>query len=261
MNTKNYAIVTGASMGIGLELAKLLAKSGKNLLLTARSQKKLEKIKTELENKFAVQVKNFPLDLSEKNAPENLFCFTKENGLTIDILINNAGFGLLGYFSETDWKKEDKMLQLNIISLTQLTKLFLPGMVQNKNGKILNTASTAAFQPGPLQAVYYATKAYVLSFSEAIASELHGSGVTVTALCPGPTKTKFVDTAEFKDISQFETIFQTAEVVAKVGYDAMMKGKRIAISGKLNTLIASSIKFIPRKTVTNIVRSQQKKLL
>lgn len=261
MHTKNYAIVTGSSMGIGLELAKLLAKSGKNLLLTARSQKKLEEIKIELENRYTIEVEIFPLDLSQKNAPKNLLDFTKEKGLTIDILINNAGFGLLGYFAETDWKKEDEMLQLNIISLTQLTKLFLPEMTQNKNGKILNVASTAAFQPGPLQAVYYATKAYVLSFSEAIASELHGTGVTVTALCPGPTKTKFVETAEFKDISQFEAVFQTAEVVAKVGYNAMMKGKRVAISGKLNNLLASSIKFVPRKTVTNIVRKQQKKFL
>ena len=185
------ALITGASGGIGYEFAKLLAKDCNTLVLVARSKDRLKEIKKELETASPISVIVVAQDLSEPDAAEKIFRRLESEHIIVDILINNAGFGDHGAFVETDWRKEEKMIAVNISALTEMTKLFLKGMVERKSGRILNVASTAAFQPGPFLAVYYASKAYVLSFSEVIVNELKGKGVTVTALCPGPTATGF----------------------------------------------------------------------
>ncbi len=179
------ALITGASSGIGYELSKLFAQDSYDLVLIARSENKLQDLAAKLQNEFGSQVKVIVQDLGINFAPKTIFSQLQEENITIDVLVNNAGFATYGLFTETDLQAELEMMQVNMVALTHLTKLFLPGMVQRRQGKILNIASTAAFQPGPLMAVYYATKAYVLSFSEAIANELIGTGVTVTVLCPG----------------------------------------------------------------------------
>lgn len=185
------ALITGASSGIGLEFANLLAKDGYHVVLTARNEKRLSEIANELKAKHGVDVTVLAKDLSLTDAAEELTAEILAKGIEVDILINNAGFAAYGPFDETSWKDEKDMIQVNITALTTLTKQLLPGMIKRNRGKILNVASTAAFQPGPLMAVYYATKAYVLSFSEAIDYELSHTNVSVTALCPGATATNF----------------------------------------------------------------------
>lgn len=257
---RRTALVTGASGGIGLELADVLAGEGFDVVLVARSIGKLEKLAVDLANKYGARVKNIEKDLAQHDAPREVFQqLTKEN-IIIDVLVNNAGFGDYGPFAETSWEKEKQMIDLNIRALTELTKLFLPGMIARRYGRIMNVASTAAFQPGPLMAVYYATKAYVLSFSEAIASELEGTGVTVTALCPGPTESGFQKAAALEESKLFKgKKLPASREVAEYGYKAMMKGKRVAIHGTMNWLMANSVRFTPRKLVTSVVHSMQKK--
>ena len=178
------ALVTGASSGIGLELATLLAKDRHDLVLVARGRERLDGVARGLTEEFGVAATVLPADLTDPSAPIDIALALAERKLAIDILVNNAGFGVYGFFAQTPLEKELAMIQVNITALTHLTKLLLPGMLERRRGRILNVASTAAFQPGPLMAVYYATKAYVLSFSEALANETAGTGVTVTALCP-----------------------------------------------------------------------------
>src|ERR1700693_836076 len=190
------ALVTGGSGGIGLEIAKVLARNGCDLVLVARKRDTLEAAAGQIEGKFDVRVQVFAADLRRPDAPQTIFNFLHNENIPIEALVNNAGFGLGGEFADTKIKRELEMIQVNIVALTHLTKLFLPPMIKRNSGRVLNVASTAAFQPGPLMAVYYATKAYVLSFSEALAEELRNSGVTVTALCPGPTQTAFASSAE-----------------------------------------------------------------
>jgi short-subunit dehydrogenase len=199
-------------------------------------------------------------DLSERNAPKEVYDFLKKENIQIDYLINNAGFGGYGKFHERNWEDDQKMLDLNISALTYLTRLFLPDMVNRNNGRILNVASTAGFMPGPLQAVYYATKAYVLSFSQAIAEELHDTNITVTALCPGPVDTGFISAADLEDSKLFRRNLENSKDVAKKGYLAMAKGKLIEIT-QIPLKIALNIfmPFIPRKTVLKIVRKMQEK--
>ena len=253
---RNTALITGGSGGIGLELSKLFASDGIDLMLVARNEEKLINIKEELETKNNIEVHILPIDLSVKNSPNKIFDFTKDNDLRIEYLINNAGFGHFGYFYDNDWEKEASMINLNITSLTHLTKLFLAEMIEKNSGKILNVASTAAFQPGPLMAVYYATKAYVLHFSEAINEELDGKNITVTALCPGPTETSFQERAEMED-SKFLDIanLQTARDVAEFGYNAMQKGQSLAIPGFSNKITAFMNRILPRKTIVNMVKN------
>ena len=203
---KNFALVTGASGGMGLEFARLLAKDNYNLLLIARSENKLKSIASELEIQYAIKVLIQAKDLSHPSAADEIFEFTRQNNLIVDVLINNAGFGNFGFFTETAIQKEIEMIDLNIKALTMMTKLFVKEMVARGKGKILNIASTAAFQPGPLMAVYYASKAYVLSFSEALSNELQGTGVTVTTLCPGPTQTGFEKAASLQESGLFKTM-------------------------------------------------------
>ncbi|WP_062233336.1 SDR family NAD(P)-dependent oxidoreductase [Fictibacillus sp. FJAT-27399] len=253
------ALITGASSGIGLELAKRFARDGYNVVLVARNERRLQILKQELEVQFHVQCTVHVKDLSKYSEAEALFQELQRQQITVDFLVNNAGYGLFGEFTETDLQDELSMIDINIKALTTLTKLFLPGMKERENGKILNVASTAAFQPGPLMAVYYATKAYVLSFSEALENEMKGMGVTVTALCPGPTKTGFESRANLGQSKLFKSGVMEVERVASIGYEGLMKGKSIVIPGFKNRLLANSIRFIPRKWVTATVRNVQGK--
>lgn len=254
------ALITGASSGIGLELARLFARDRIDLVLVARREAELQKLAEELASSHPIQVRVFAADLTDPAAPDHIFAALKNDGIVIDALVNNAGFGTYGPFVETDLQAELQMLKLNIVSLTHLTKLFAREMVARHRGRILNVASTASFQPGPLMAVYYASKAYVLSFTEALAEELRETGVTVTALCPGPTRTGFQGAAKMEKSRLVSGLLsmQDAETVARIGYRAMLRSSRIAIPGILNSLIVQSIRFTPRRLVTLIVHQMQK---
>ena len=255
---RQTALVTGGSGGIGLELAKVLARNGFDLVLVARKRDTLEAAAGQLEGKFDVKAHVFAADLRRREAPETIFDFLHNENIPIEVLVNNAGFGLGGEFAETELRLELEMIQVNIAALTHLTKLFLPAMIKRRSGRVLNVASTAAFQPGPLMAVYYATKAYVLSFSEALAEELRNTGVTVTALCPGPTQTDFAESAQVSSSRLFNTFgIADAADVAKYGFDAMMQGKRLAIPGIKNKIVAQSNRFAPRALTAKIARMLQ----
>jgi len=254
------ALVTGASSGIGLELSRLLARDGCRLVLVARDRDRLEKAARELRERYNVSVKVIPTDLSKPQAPEAIVRELEHASIEIDILVNNAGYAVYGPFLKTDPGVELEMMQVNMASLTHLTKRLLPHMVKTKAGRIMNVASTAAFAPGPLMAVYYATKAYVLSFSEALADELRGTGVTVTALCPGATETGFQKRAGAEDSMMFKPWkVMDAGTVARVGYEGMMKGKTVVIPGLLNKLLVFSIRLGPRRYVTRIARLMQER--
>ncbi len=255
---KQNALITGASSGIGYELAKLFAHDGYNLVLVARNEQKLNQIANEWKQKYCIAVKVIAKDLSMSTSPEEIFAQLQQEAIKVDVLVNNAGFASYGLFHETNVTDELQMMQVNVVCLTHLTKLFLKDMVKQGSGKILNVASTAAFQPGPLMAVYYATKAYVLSFSEAIANELEGTGVTVTALCPGPTESGFQQRAAMEDSKLVSgQKIMDAETVAKIGYRALLEGKTVVIPGLKNKLLAESVRFTPRKIVTKLVRTMQ----
>ncbi|HEY1272860.1 MAG TPA: SDR family oxidoreductase [Terriglobales bacterium] len=252
---RRTALVTGASGGIGLELAKLLARDGYNLVLAARSGDKLQKLADELSRACSVAVEPEVIDLSGPGAARELFSRMEQKGIAPEVLVNNAGYGKYGLFADAALEDTIGQIQLNVLALTELTRLLLPGMIARGSGKILNVASTAAFQPGPLMAVYYATKAYVLSFSQAIANELQGTGVTVTCLCPGPTETGFAARAG-NDTSRLFKRFAVmdAESVARDGYRVLMKGKPLAISGAGNWVVAQSSRFAPRRMATAVSR-------
>lgn len=245
------ALITGASSGIGLELARIFAQHKHDLILVARSEDKLNALKTELGEQVTTTV--IAMDLSDPAAPQALYNAVENAKLNVDFLINNAGFGDFGKFKDNDWAKEQQMIQLNITALTELTKLFMPHLLDNK-GRIMNVASTAAFQPGPYMAVYYATKAYVLSFSEALAHELKPCGVSVTALCPGPTESGFQDAAEMNHSKLVKgKSMPSSAVVAEYGYNAMMSGKRVAVQGVINKVLSQSVRFTPRRVMTSVV--------
>jgi hypothetical protein len=254
---KNTALITGASSGIGLEFAKIHASKGDNLVLVARNINKLNELKAELEIQFNVMIYTIEKDLSLVNSSLEVYEEVKSKGIQIDYLINNAGFGDIGNFSNTRWEKELRMINLNITALTQLCKLFLIDMLARKKGKIMNIASTAAFQPGPMMAVYFATKSYVLHFTEAVNAEVKGSGVTLTALCPGPTKSGFQAAAEIGKSLLFNKRNPSSKEVAEYGYKSMMKGKSVAIHGFINYLMANSVRFTPRNWVVAITQKIQ----
>ena len=255
---KNTALITGASNGIGLELAKVHASKGGDLVLVARNKTKLDELKAELESQFKVSVYTIGKDLSANNSAQEVYDETTKQNIQIDYLINNAGFGDFGMFAETEWSKELQMINLNITTLTQFTKLYLQDMVKRKSGKIMNVASTAAFQSGPTMAVYYATKAYVLSFSEAVDNEVSGKGVTVTTLCPGPTESGFQAAAAMEESNLVKgKKLPTAKEVAEYGYSSMMKGKTVAIHGMINWIMANSVRFTPRALVVKLTRKIQ----
>ncbi len=257
-SARPVALITGASGGIGLELARVFARNKHDLVLVARSGGKLEAIAGQLEGKHAIKVTVHAADLRDSEAPQRLFDTLLSDGVHISVLVNNAGIGLGGEFSELDVQPQLDMIDLNVSALTHLTRLFLPQMIRRKSGRILNVASTAAFQPGPLMAVYYASKAYVLSLSQALAEELRDSGVTVTALCPGPTESDFAKSAGLENSRLFALgMIASAADVAEYGYDATMSGKRIAIPGIKNKLVAQVNRLVPRRMSARFIRKVQ----
>ncbi len=256
------ALITGASVGIGLEFAKTFATAKNNLVLVARSEDKLKTIANELQTTFGITVKIIAADLSKMDNVQKVYDTCKAENIKIDYLVNNAGIGVFDFFADADWNKTEQMINLNITSLTKMCRLFIPDMVARKSGKILNVASTAAFQPGPTMAVYYASKSYVLSFSEALYNELQGSGVSVTCLCPGATQSNFFEAAAMHESNLVKgKKLPTSKEVAEFGYNAMMKNKMTVIHGWMNAIMANSIRFTPRKLVLKIVRKIQEKAI
>jgi uncharacterized protein len=244
---KKVALVTGASAGLGVEFARQLSKRGHRLVLAARRKERLEELARELGKARAVAI-----DLSKKDSAARLLADLEANGETVDLLVNNAGFGLIGRFAELDAKRERQMIDLNIGTLTDLCRAVAPQMIARKSGAILNVASTAAFQPGPKMAVYFATKAFVLSLTEALHEELKPHGVYVTCLCPGPTRTEFGDVAGFGGNGMFDKVAMESPKVVKAGLDGLEKNKAIVIPGVINKMGALSGRFAPRSVVRKI---------
>jgi len=260
MDVKKYALITGASGGIGYDLAKIAGADGRNLILVARSAEKLNTLAVELRKNNDTEVVTIAVDLSDEKGVNKLLDEIASQNLKVDILVNNAGFGDFGDFSKADLSKNMEMIRLNIGALTQLTHAIMQQMIGSGKGRIMNVASTAAFLPGPGMAVYYASKAYVLSFSEALSRELKGSGVTVTTLCPGPTDTSFATAAGLgKSLMHRMLPPATSAEVAKAGYKAMMKGKTIEIPGFMNKLTAITPRLTPRSIVRDMIYGIHKK--
>jgi short-subunit dehydrogenase len=253
------ALITGASSGIGLELARVFAANRHDVVLVARSEDKLRALARELES-AGVRAHVVPADLAKAGGAGALVDAVERLSVQVDILVNNAGVGQYGPFAETPLATDHQMIQLNIASVTELTKRYLPGMIARRQGRILNVASTAAFLPGPLMAVYYATKAYVLSFSEAIANELEGSGVTVTALCPGPTASGFQAAASLEESKLVAgKTLPTARAVAEAGYEALMAGKVVHVVGASNKMTVLAARLFPRAVIRKVVRAIQER--
>lgn len=252
------ALITGASNGIGLELARIHASKGDDLVLVARSAGRLAEIQKELEQQYRIKVTVIAKDLSAPDAALEVYNETTRLRITVHYLINNAGFGDFGMFTDTDWSKEEQMINLNITTLTRFTKLYLKEMVARGSGRIMNVASTAAFQSGPTMAVYYATKAFVLSFSEAVDNEVRDKGVTITTLCPGATESGFQAAAAMEDSALVKgKKLPTSREVAEYGYRAMMSGKTVAIHGLMNSIMANAVRFLPRAVVVKLTRKVQ----
>lgn len=251
---KGTALITGATSGIGLELAKVFANQDYNLVLVSRNIEQLQKVAAVISKSYNVRVEIIAKDLSLPDSSREIFSELAAKNIDIDVLVNNAGFGIYGKFAESSLERQLGVIELNIKALTSLTGLFLPKMIKNKRGKILNVASTAAFQPGPLMAVYYASKSYVLNFSEALRSELKGTGIYVTALCPGPTRTNFQSLDKnFSNTRLFKSgFFMTAEQVALCGFSGLMKNKAVVIPGFRNKVLAIAAQVSPRNLVTSI---------
>ena len=260
--TAGTALVTGASSGIGLELATLFAQDGYDLVLVARSVEKLDRLGAELSGRHGIRARTVGADLGSPDAPGAIAETLKQAAVRVDVLVNNAGYAVYGPFAKTELRTELDILQVNVVAPTHLTKLFLPAMLARRAGRILNVASTAGFQPGPLMSVYYASKAYVLSFSEALAEELVGTGVTVTTLCPGPVLTGFLARAGI-DGARFPArnpLLVDAATVARAGYEGLMRGKRLVIPGLGNKLLVQSERLAPRRLVIKIARLFQERV-
>ena len=249
------ALITGASVGIGYELSKIFAKNGYNLVLVSRNKQRLEAIADEMEKQHDIIAKVIPKDLSKSSAPRELYEDTISDAIDIDVIVNNAGFGINGNFTDFGVDEYVELIQVNGTSLTLLCKLFETDMVMRRSGSILNVASTAAFQAGPLMGSYYASNAYVLSLSEALNNELARDGVKVSVLCPGPSETEFANRAEMttERIINVPWVMK-ADDVAKIGYSGLMKGKKIIIPGLMNKLLAFSVRLTPRLVLVLILR-------
>lgn len=253
-----YTLITGASTGIGYELAKLFAKDKHNLILVSRNKIKLESVKNELE-KYNIDIKILALDLLKSEDIKNIFNYVEINKLNIDILVNNAGIGTFGDFNDIEWKKDEELIDINIKALTQLTKYFLPKILECKNGGILNVASTAAFCSGPRMAAYYASKAYVLNLTEAIYEEYKDNGIKISCLCPGPVKTRFQGKAGIKKSEAAKKYLMDAEEVAKICYKDFNRGRLIIIPGMKNKLLVIGNKLLPRNISRKIILKTNKK--
>jgi hypothetical protein len=255
---RTTALITGASAGIGRALARLFAEHRHDVVLTARREQRLREIAAELEAATGVTAHVIAADLAAIDGARRLYDEVRDRGIEIEYLVNNAGFGTFGPFVHTDPRETMDLVRLNVVALTELTALFLPGMVARHSGRVLNVASAAAFQPGPLMATYYASKAYVLHLSEALSEELEGKGVSVTALCPGPVRT------EFQQVAGMETSglvlnkrLISVEQVAEAGYQAMMRGKPMVVPGLATRLLAFGVRFAPRRFVAKFVHRLQ----
>jgi hypothetical protein len=247
---KKVALVTGASAGLGVEFARQLSKRGHALVLAARRKERLEELARELGNARALAI-----DLSKANAAAKLMADVEANGETVDLLVNNAGFGLIGRFAELDAKRERQMIDLNVGTLADLCRAVAPAMIERKTGAILNVASTAAFQPGPKMAVYFATKAFVLSLTEAIHEELKPHGIKVSCLCPGPTRTEFGDVAGFGGNGLFDRVAMNAAEVVDTGLRGLESNDAVVVPGWTNKVTAASTRFAPRSVVRKIAGS------
>ena len=252
--SRGTALVTGASSGIGLELVTLLARDRHDLVFVARSRERLEAIARGLTEEFGVAVSVLARDLAQAGTPAAIARELEERGLSVDILINNAGFGVYGPFAQTPLSRELEMIEVNVTALTQLTKLLLPGMLARRRGRILNVASTAAFQPGPLMAVYYATKAYVVSFTEALAEELAGSALRVSCLCPGPTATGFAEEAHMTESRLFRLGTMNATDVARIGYNGWKQRRVLVVPGIMNRFGVVLVGVSPRSLVRRLIK-------
>ncbi|HOV99148.1 MAG TPA: SDR family oxidoreductase [Bacteroidota bacterium] len=260
MERKPLALITGATSGIGFALAEKFANHGYDLVLTGRNISKIVEVQKQWEERYNIEIKCCSQDLSVSTAPENLYNVLNAEMLNVDVLVNNAGIGLHGEFNDLPLADQLAMLQVNIVALTQLTYLLLQDMLKRNSGKILNVASIAAFQPGPLMAVYYASKAYVLHFSLALREELQGTGITVTSLCPGPTSTQFLERSGMKNthlLQRFATL--TAEEVAEAGFKGLMKEKALVIPGFMNKVSAQVVRFAPRPFLSKVVKRLNQK--
>jgi short-subunit dehydrogenase len=253
-DAKDAVLITGASSGIGLELSRLFARNGYDEILVARRRESLEPLVNELATAHGVRIVPVAQDLARPAAAAAVYDEATASGLSVGCLVNNAGVGLYGAFTETSLAAELDMIQLNVMSLVHLTKLCLPDMVRRRRGRVLNVASTAAFLPGPGMAVYYATKAFVLSFSEGIAEEVRDSGVTVTALCPGPTRSGFQDKAKMQASRLMQGSFMDASDVAAAGYRGMLQGRRVIIPGVQNKMVPHLVRVLPRRVVVAVSR-------
>ena len=258
MSNIRYTLVTGASTGIGYELSKLFAKDKHNLIVVSRNKNKLQSVKNEL-LKYNIDIKILALDLECSEDIQSLFNYIEINKLAVNILINNAGIGTFGDFNDIEWSKEEALIDINIKALTQLTKYFLPKIIDYKNGGVLNVASTAAFCSGPRMAAYYASKAYVLNLTEAIYEEYKGNGINISCLCPGPVKTSFQGKAGIKKSESAKKYLMDAEEVAKVCYKDFNKGKLIIIPGMKNKLLVMGNKLLPRSISRKIILKTNRK--
>jgi short-subunit dehydrogenase len=252
--------VTGASSGIGRDLAEIFARDGHDLILVARRQDALETLAHTLTQRYGVSCDPFVADLGRRLERERLAARIRTVDQHVDALVNNAGIGTHGYFRETELERELAIIEVNIAALTHLTKVVLPGMLERKRGRIVNISSVAAFQPGPLMAVYYASKAFVQSFSEALAEEVDGSGVTVTAICPGPTVTEFHEAAGIGgDAPNVGAPRMTSREVAEAAYRGAAMGKRVVVTGLRNKVVVLANRLLTRRRMTRIVRRLQER--
>jgi len=251
---KETALITGASSGIGLELAELFAADGSDLVLVARREDRLKELADRLESEHGVKVHVLPKDLSEPNAPDEIFAQLKKEKIQVDVLVNNAGFGVKGIIPEIDLDQQLDMVQVNVKALTHLTRLFLPGMIERRYGGVLNVGSLAAFQPGANLAVYFATKAYVLSYTEALAEEISNPDIKISCLAPGPVRTEFGEKSDLEDSLLFKVSLMDSEPVVRAGYEGFRKGKVIVIPGLRQQIVPFLNRFTPRSMVRKIAK-------
>ncbi len=250
---RETVLITGASSGIGLELARCFAAEKSNVILVARSTDALEKLAAELRAQHQIEAHVVTADLSQADAARKIFNELQGRGTVVDVLVNNAGFGLHGGFTELPLHRQMEIIKVNVSVLVELTGLFLPGMLQRKRGGILNVGSVAGFLPGPNMAVYYASKAFVLSFSEALHEELRGTGVRVTDLCPGPTESNFSQVARSHRVRQTRARKMSAAEVARIGHEDFRAGKCLSVPGAQNKILASAVtRLLPRAAVRKL---------
>ena len=255
---EGYALVTGATSGIGLEIALNFARDGINLILVARTENKLMEIKEKIESDYKVEVLILAKDLTSEEAPDEIYEEVEKRGIRVDFLINNAGFGSFGRLKDTDYETEKDLVKLNVLSLLQMNKLFVPLMAARHYGYVMNVASLAAFMPGPVMANYYASKAYVLSLSEAMHEELKKDGVKVTALCPGPVRTNFQERAQLQKTDTAKSFIMEAKKVADIGYLGLLRGKAIVVPGTFEKIVPVITKLLPRSLVRKVSFLSQK---